>query len=105
MPVDNFTFVKQEVQQNAETEWSPLQTTVLLPRHFDYRRKCHVFSFLSKDAFRKLVLEPLTHGVTAREAAELIAKDETPDLIKAFSLERFNDFRLLDDKAATAASH
>ncbi|MBT6511260.1 MAG: sarcosine oxidase subunit beta, partial [Rhodospirillaceae bacterium] len=37
--------------------------------------------------------------------AELIAKDEVPELIEAFSLERFNTFSLLDDKAATAASH
>ncbi|MBC6438962.1 MAG: FAD-dependent oxidoreductase [Rhodospirillales bacterium] len=43
--------------------------------------------------------------VCGKTNAELIARDETPDLIKAFSLERFNSFRLLDDKAATAASH
>ena len=33
-------------------------------------------------------------------------REQTLDeLIEAFSLERFNTFSLLDDKAATAASH
>lgn len=43
--------------------------------------------------------------VCGKTNAELIANDKTPDLIKAFGLERFNTFSLLDDKAATAASH
>ena len=43
--------------------------------------------------------------ICGKTNAELIARDETPDLIKAFSLERFSTFSLLDDKAATAASH
>ena len=43
--------------------------------------------------------------VCGKTNAELIARDATPDLIKAFSLERFSRFGLLDDKAATAASH
>ncbi|MBT7612373.1 MAG: FAD-dependent oxidoreductase, partial [Rhodospirillaceae bacterium] len=40
--------------------------------------------------------------VCGKTNAELIAKDEVPELIEAFSLERFNTFSLLDDKAATA---
>jgi len=43
--------------------------------------------------------------VCGKTNAELIARDATPELIKAFSLERFSRFGLLDDKAATAASH
>jgi sarcosine oxidase subunit beta len=43
--------------------------------------------------------------VCGKTNAELIARDATPELIKAFSLERFSTFGLLDDKAATAASH
>ena len=43
--------------------------------------------------------------VCGKTNAELIATDEVPELIRAFGLERFSDFRLLDDKAATAASH
>jgi sarcosine oxidase subunit beta len=43
--------------------------------------------------------------VCGKTNAELIANDEVPDLIKSFSLERFDTFSLLDDKAATAASH
>ena len=43
--------------------------------------------------------------ICGKTNAELIARDETPELIEAFSLERFSTFKLLDDKAATAASH
>ena len=43
--------------------------------------------------------------VCGKTNAELIAKDEVPELISAFGLERFDTFSLLDDKAATAASH
>lgn len=43
--------------------------------------------------------------VCGKTNAELIATDEVPELIRAFGLERFSAFRLLDDKAATAASH
>ena len=43
--------------------------------------------------------------ICGKTSAELIARDETPELITAFSLERFSRFELLDDKAATAASH
>jgi len=43
--------------------------------------------------------------ICGKTNAELIATRKTPELIKAFSLERFDTFELLDDKAATAASH
>jgi sarcosine oxidase subunit beta len=43
--------------------------------------------------------------VCGKTNAQLIAHDKTPQLIEAFSLERFSTFGLLDDKAATAASH
>ena len=43
--------------------------------------------------------------ICGKTNAELIATKKTPELIKAFSLERFDTFNLLDDKAATAASH
>ncbi len=43
--------------------------------------------------------------VCGKTNAELIATDEVPALIRSFSLERFSNFQLLDDKAATAASH
>lgn len=41
-------------------------------------------------------------GVTM---AELVATGRTPDLIKPFALSRFADFRLVDERGATAASH
>ena len=43
--------------------------------------------------------------ICGKTNAELIATKKTPALIEAFSLDRFSTFELLDDKAATAASH
>jgi sarcosine oxidase subunit beta len=43
--------------------------------------------------------------VAGRRTAELIATGRTPDLIKAFSLTRFSDGRLVGEKAAAAVSH
>ncbi len=43
--------------------------------------------------------------ICGKTNAELLATGKTPELIEAFSLERFSTFSLLDDKAATAASH
>jgi len=43
--------------------------------------------------------------VAGRRTAELIATGKTPDLIKAFSLTRFSDGRLVGEKAAAAVSH
>ena len=43
--------------------------------------------------------------VAGRRTAELIATGKTPDLIKAFSLTRFADGRLVGEKAAAAVSH
>jgi sarcosine oxidase subunit beta len=43
--------------------------------------------------------------VAGRRTAELMATGRTPDLIKAFSLTRFSDGRLVGEKAAAAVSH
>lgn len=43
--------------------------------------------------------------VSGRRMAELIATGRTPELIKPFSITRFQDGRLLGEKAAAAVSH
>ncbi len=43
--------------------------------------------------------------VAGRRMAELIATGRAPDLIKPFSLTRFQEDRLVGEKAAAAVSH
>jgi sarcosine oxidase subunit beta len=44
-------------------------------------------------------------GVAGKRMAETIATQRVPDILKPFSLERFTNFRLLNEMGATAASH
>jgi sarcosine oxidase subunit beta len=43
--------------------------------------------------------------ICGKTVAELVATGRTPELIRAFGLERFRSFRLVNEMGATAASH